>query len=224
MHGYDYKFVQATPFTDRYNTWLKIKELRAALQHSYRFIIFTDGDIVFNRPEIPLEYLLSYWNISSRTSLALAEDPDAGHNLDRQGRLNQNCGFIIAQNVAKTHEIVRDWLECPDETRYEGCDDFRLNHYHEQGAFSNFVRYDYADWIRTLPCDDANGAPEGGQGCTGRFVRHYWVSKDAIKTAVEETVMQSVFGRVHRQFVESLAETFWNHSDAVARVGDGEAR
>ncbi|KAF2235922.1 hypothetical protein EV356DRAFT_499146 [Viridothelium virens] len=223
MHGYDYKFVQATPFTDRYNTWLKVRELGAALRHSYRFVIFTDGDIVFSRPEIPLEYLLSYWNISSSISLALAEDPDAGYNFDSRGRLNQNCGFIIAQNNAKTHEIMKDWLECPDGTRYEDCDHWKNNHYHEQGAFSNHVRYDYGDWIRTLPCDHANGAPEGGQGCTGKYVRHYWVSKDAIKPAVDETFMQSIFGKAHRQFVENLNETFWDHSSGMAQTGDGEA-
>jgi hypothetical protein len=47
IHGYSYKLVQPTGFTDRHNTWIKLSASSHELAN-YEFIVFLDADAVFH--------------------------------------------------------------------------------------------------------------------------------------------------------------------------------
>jgi len=75
IHGYDYKFIRAPDYPDRWGTWVKVPMMKQALK-THDFIVFMDSDVMFHYPHIPLEWLLNYWNITAETLVAMSIDPD----------------------------------------------------------------------------------------------------------------------------------------------------
>ncbi|KAI9691994.1 MAG: hypothetical protein M1820_009612 [Bogoriella megaspora] len=216
LHGYDYKFVQAAPTTDRHGTWAKVAEIRSALKRDYRFIIFLDADVLFSQPEIPLEYLFNYWNITSEISVAMANDfgPPTFDTQEGQIRRNStNTGFGIFQNNPTTKEILKRWEECTSEVIYKGCARWLEDFAHEQSAFSQYLRYDFEDQILALPCQEANGFPALKGGCEGKYVRHLWTKKKEMAQQLEHTILQSIMGPLHARFLRDRKNNIWDHSD-----------
>jgi hypothetical protein len=154
IHGYDYKYYHAQPMEGYYNTWIKPHALAALLKDdSHQFVVFLDADATVSHMDVPLEWMFNRWNITSRTSISMAVDPETNdwhfpgwgkvNNTDSRGQLVYNTGFVIAQNLPLTHEMLKAWVECPTETRYEGCAKWKETWSHEQRAFSEYIRYDF---------------------------------------------------------------------------------
>jgi hypothetical protein len=201
IHGYSYKFIRTPKYKDRAPHWAKVIFTKELLK-SYDIVVMLDYDAMFVTPQLPLEWLLNYWKIGPETLVAMAEDPNGDPNFDIRHRVNINSGFIIAQASDKTQRLFKDWAECPEETRYPGCAEWKDRPFHEQSAFSSYVRYDFLDgysvdshpqYIRQLPCQEANGYPEVRDcGCWGQFVRHYWGHKSMTNSEFNHNVMAAL--------------------------------
>ncbi|KAJ5242676.1 uncharacterized protein N7469_001003 [Penicillium citrinum] len=176
LHGYDYKFVQMADLPGRFGTWSKVTAIRQYLPY-YEFIVFMDADVIYPHPHVPLEWLFNYWDIIPENLVAMAIDPSYPINNDMRGRTLLNTGFIIAQRSPRTMELFEAWESCPTNARYNSCSTFSYDWPHEQGAFGNFLRYDFdrRDDIKSLSCSEANGCPEVTYlGCSGKLIRNYW--------------------------------------------------
>jgi hypothetical protein len=152
---------------------VKIPELhRTIMSGEYQFVVLTDADMIFSDLRLPFEMLLSHWNITSDIALAGAIDPIGDVNLDSKGKLNINSGFIIAQNTSHINEVMLDWINCPTNVKFPDCNQFLAfgAAFHDQGALSEYVRYEWPDQIREIPFFEANG-------CEGKFVQHLWCNK-----------------------------------------------
>ncbi len=201
IHGYSYKFIRAPKYEDRAPHWSKVIFTKEMLKQ-YDIVVMLDYDAMFVTPHVPLEWLLNYWKIGPETLVAMAEDPNGDPNFDARHRVNINSGFIVAQASEKTQELFKEWAECPDEKRYPGCGEWKNKPFHEQSAFSSFVRYNFLDgysidthpqYIRMLPCKEANGYPEvSGCGCLGQFVRHYWGHKHLTNREFTHNIMAAL--------------------------------
>lgn len=206
IHGYDYKFMRSPAYADRWNTWVKVPMIKKQLE-THDIVVFMDTDAEFNVPTIPLEWLLNYWQLKESHLVAMAVDPDASWNKDSFGNLLLNTGFVVAQQSERTQEMFKDWAECPEETKYPGCGKWKTELFHEQRAFGQYLRYEYnrTDDILVLPCDEANGSPQAhNSGCSGRFMRHYWIEKKhAPITTLGDAVMQAFAPRLHALFHEN---------------------
>ncbi|KAJ4288790.1 hypothetical protein N0V88_007326 [Collariella sp. IMI 366227] len=201
IHGYEYRFVRAPKYADRAPHWGKVVFTKELLKE-FDVVVMVDYDAMFTQPEVPLEWLMNYWNIGPEVLVAMAEDPAGDPNFDIRGKPNVNTGFIIAQAGDKTQRLFKDWAECPSETRYPGCAEWKDKPFHEQSGFSSYVRYDFLDgldidknpeYMRFLPCKEANGYPEvKGCGCLGQFVRHYWGLKATTNREFARGVMSAL--------------------------------
>ena len=193
IHGYDYKFIRAPDYADRWGTWVKVPMMKEALK-THEYIVFMDSDVMFHYPHLPLEWLLNYWNMTDDTLAMMSIDPNEPQNYDEKGNRYLNTGFVIARQSKRTQEMYKAWAECPSEKRYPGCARWKVDWAHEQAAFGNYLRYDFdrPDDIRVLPCVEANGAPEAANrgGCKGVFVRHFWVDKGLVAKNLADSVMQ----------------------------------
>ncbi|KAF2812312.1 uncharacterized protein BDZ99DRAFT_518166 [Mytilinidion resinicola] len=205
IHGYDYKFIRAPDYPDRWGTWVKVPMMKEALK-THDFVAFMDSDVMFHYPHIPLEWLMNYWNITAENLVAMSIDPDEAQNYDGRGNRYVNTGFVIAQQSKRTQEMYKAWAECPSDTRYKDCARWGFEWAHEQAAFGNHIRYDFdrPEDIKVLPCVEANGAPEaaGRGGCKGVFVRHFWVDKQLPLKALSDQVMQYFVPRMHEHYIE----------------------
>lgn len=194
IHGYDYKFIRAPDYEDRQGGWTKVIMTQELLK-TYDYVIMVDEDAEFNNPEVPLEWLFNYWNITKETTLAMAADPAGDPNFDSKGNVMLNTGFVINQAKApKTEELYKVWAECPEEQVFPGCAKWKYEGFREQTAFSEHVRYNYMEdnVIQVLPCSEANGCPEAEEsGCVGTFIRHYWKDKNLPIRGFAESVMQA---------------------------------
>ncbi|KAK0629241.1 hypothetical protein B0T17DRAFT_489075 [Bombardia bombarda] len=232
IHGYAYKLIRAPQYADRAPHWTKVvftQELLRRRRDRYDVVVMMDSDVVFASPELPLEWLLNYWRIDRRVVVAMAEDPDLDVNMDLRGKVNLNTGFIIAQTDSasnNTERLFGEWATCPeDEKRYPGCAQWKDKFCHEQAAFSSHVRYDFLDglsvekgegrkYIRMLPCNEANGAPERKHtGCTGQLVRHYWADKALTRRELHDAVMRALTPRLAKA-------GFWGEERDPAVVED----
>lgn len=204
IHGYDYKFIRAPDYKDRWGTWVKVPMMKEALK-THEYIVFMDSDVMFHYPHLPLEWLMNYWNMTDDTLAMMSIDPNEPQNYDEKGNRYLNTGFVIARQSKRTQEMYKAWAECPSETRYPGCARWKNDWAHEQAAFGNYLRYDYdrPDDIRVLPCVEANGAPEAANrgGCKGVFVRHFWVDKGLVAKNLADQVMQYFLPRLHQMYL-----------------------
>lgn len=185
-----------------FGTWSKVSAIKEQLHH-YEYVVFMDADTIFPHPHVPLEWLFNYWDIVPGNLVAMAIDPSNPINEDSRGRTMLNTGFVIAQKSARTHELFEAWESCPNEKRYPGCFHFSHDWSHEQGAFGNFLRYDFnrPEDVKLLSCMEANGCPEVAHlNCAGKLVRHYWGSKASVPSAVHESIMQYLLSSLHGQF------------------------
>ncbi|OQE35265.1 hypothetical protein PENCOP_c014G04930 [Penicillium coprophilum] len=199
IHGYDYRLVQISRAVGRTGTWTKVTAIKEALKH-YEYVVFLDADAMILYPNLPLEWLFNYWEITPETLVAMALDPEAPHNHDWNGRTFLNTGFIIAQESPRTHELFEAWETCPTETRYPDCARWGREWPHEQSAFGNHVRYEFnrPEDIRVLSWAEANGCPKvASTGCVGEFVRHYWGDKLSLPAAVGDVVLQYFLLQLH---------------------------
>lgn len=208
IHGYDYKFIHAHNFEDRHATWIKPSALANQIK-DYKFIIFLDADATFRFMHLPIEWMLNFWNIEPKHSITMALDPwdpkEPQYNADRFNRTYTNTGFMAVQNNADTMPLLKDWHECPDDVKYSNCSQWKKPKFHEQSAFGEYVRYDYENSIKELPCAEANGFPGVTvSNCVGKFIRHYWFDKSLVKQDFRENVMQAVSLPLQRIFAENL--------------------
>ncbi|KAF5006213.1 hypothetical protein FDECE_7372 [Fusarium decemcellulare] len=221
IHGYKYYYIDITdPFEDRRNSWKKPPILTRLLR-KHKACIFLDSDAIFNRLDLPFEWLMNYWQLHPDTnSLALAADPNAKNNQDKFGKVYLNTGFIILQNNEKTFEILKEWEDCPNEGgKHPECTDFRKNRPGkptDQGGFGTYIRYDYPKDIKELKCTEANGFPESRSGCDGKFVKHLWTGKkDHIKNAIGGQLPGVLLEMFHRQFMDEKKDFYVSERDLM---------
>lgn len=190
MHGYDYRFIQVDNIPGKHATWTKVQELyRVVMEEQYQFVVLTDADVIFPDIRMPLEPLLSYWNVTSDIAITAALDPWGEENKDIHGKYNTNTGFMIAQKTLDLSNLMLDWINCPTGVKYPDCPQFDQAYFHEQSAFSNYVRYDYPDSIRDINFFEANGM-------TGKFIRHYWWAKDRLREIVKDDLVNLIMPEV----------------------------
>lgn len=216
IHGYKYYFVHIDEYPDRRNSWKKAPVVSKILK-DHKVCAFVDSDVTFNQLDLPFEWLLNYWRYwPDQQLLALALDPDGVEkNIDRYGKLYLNTGFIISQNLPRTHEIFAAWEACPDEGgKHPECTEFRKNapgFPTDQGGFGAYIRYEFNRLtdIAELPCNEANGFPESHSGCSGIFIRHWWTGKDDwIKEGVGPQVPGPYLKLFHQEFLADRPN-FW---------------
>ncbi|KAI2477509.1 Galactosyl transferase [Pyrenophora tritici-repentis] len=208
VHGYDYKLVQAHEFEDRHATWIKPSALANHIKN-YKFIVFLDADAAFRFLDVPLEWMLNYWDIKPHHALTMALDPwsakEPQYNSDRFNRTYTNTGFMIVQNNEHVMPILKAWHECPDDTRYANCSQWKQPRFHEQSAFGEYIRYDYEQYIKELPCAEANGFPGVEvSNCQGKFIRHYWFEKTNVKLDFRENIMQALTLPIQKVFADNI--------------------
>lgn len=206
-----------------HNTWVKPHVL-ADFLHSYQFVIFIDADATIQHLELSFEWLFNRWGITPQTSMAMPLDTrqnlhgDTHASEDSKGRLVLNTGVMIAQALPHTFEMLKAWIECPDEKKYPGCAAWKETWSHEQKAFSEYIRYDYNPTgtnIIEIPCDDAMGYPSLLEGhswltsnCSGRFIRHHTIDKHLTKSSVEIGMLQSLTDLARKELL-SKKDTYW---------------
>lgn len=177
IHGYRYQYIQAPSYqSDRKAYWSKIPAMSDMLHSGCRVVVAIDHDALFWNMELPFEWLLSRWNFTQETSFAMALDPNWDQNKDEFKKLNINAGFIIAQDLPRTHEILRAWDSCPsNQTAFPNCRKYIGNWPAEQGAWGTHIRYmfDHPNDHIDIPCTEANGFPGMNTECFGQLVRHY---------------------------------------------------
>jgi len=206
IHGYTYRFVQTYNLPDRAPYWTKPPALSSTLKSGCDVTIMIDADAIFTHLALPFEWLLNRWRITPTTALSMALDPHQDWNKDSHGRVWTNAGFIVANNLPRTHEMLKAWSACPEEKleRYKDCARFKHPWPAEQGAFAEYIRYQFAEEedVREIPCTEANGYPGGGQGCEGVFLKHFWNAKDDVKAEVARGVTQPIMADVLKSFRE----------------------
>ncbi|KAL7813578.1 putative golgi mannosyltransferase complex subunit [Trichoderma aethiopicum] len=227
IHGYKYYFVAIEKPEDRRASWKKAPVISTILKE-HKTCLYLDSDAIFQNLDLPFEWLLNFWNLDPRNnSLALAVDPNREYNKDKFGKLMLNTGFIVAQNNPKTYEIMDAWAGCPEEDgKHPECVEFRTNspgRPTDQGGFGTFIRYDYPDDIRQLPCTDANGFPNSDSECEGRFIRHLWTGKDSwIKVFVGQQVPGRYLELFHKEFLDEKSKFYITEKDLMAKSASKE--
>ncbi|KAK5989426.1 hypothetical protein PT974_10945 [Cladobotryum mycophilum] len=222
IHGYKYYFIAIDTPEDRRASWKKPPIISKILK-DHKTCLYLDSDAIFHNLDLPFEWLMNYWDIDPATnSLALAVDPDREFNKDKKGKLMLNTGFIVAQNNPKTYEIMNAWEGCPEANgRYPECVEFRLNdpgRPTDQGGFGTYVRYDYPNDIKELSCQDANGYPDSGSDCEGKFIRHLWTGKDSwIKIFVGEQVPGPYLEMFHKEYLAEKSSFYITEKQLMGR-------
>ncbi|KAF1951810.1 hypothetical protein CC80DRAFT_519069 [Byssothecium circinans] len=209
IHGYDYKFFKAESLESKglHNTWIKPFVLDLFLR-DYKFVVFVDADATIQHLEVPLEWLFNRWGIGRNTSMAMPIDTmqilngDKKASCDSKGKVTLNTGFVVAQSLPLTFEMLEAWRTCPEEKRYKGCKTWAQSWSHEQRAFSEYIRYDFnpdGHNIVEIPCNDAMGYPSLKKDnphiisdCHGEFVRHHTIDKAMTKTSTDMAMLQSI--------------------------------
>lgn len=185
--------------------------------------LFLDSDAIFNRLDLPFEWLMNYWQVNKKNnSLALAADPNAKENQDKFGKVYLNTGFIIAQNNEKTFEIFDEWESCAnDGGKHPECTEFRTNRVGkptDQGGFGTYIRYDYPKDIKELKCTEANGFPESHSGCEGTFIKHLWTGKsNHIKVVAGQQLPGDLLYAFHSEFLKEKKDFFITEADLFAQ-------
>lgn len=213
MHGYDYKYIRApAPPADIHPTWVKVQAIRDTLREGYRFVVFTDYDVVFRRLKVPMEWMLDHWNVTEgiAVTLGLAQDLPDRYDRTHHQRI-VNTGFMVVQNTDVTDRMFRDWTRCVGEQQHPGCAHWKKQFWHEQSAYSDYIRYDFPNRTREVSCNEVSGSPfhdlKGDKHCDGTLVGHYFQAKNKVKEAVEasiaELVLPSVVDEMMQRFTVS---------------------
>ncbi|KAI5462065.1 hypothetical protein BGZ63DRAFT_203952 [Mariannaea sp. PMI_226] len=222
IHGYKYYYINLESYEDRRDSWKK-PPIMSAILKKHDVCIYLDSDAIFNRLDLPFEWLMNYWDINPvNNSLALAADPEHKNNHDKFGKTYLNTGFIVAQNNEKTFQIFDDWEECPnDGGKHPECTEFRTNRPGkptDQGGFGTFIRYDYPKDIKELLCTEANGFPESKSGCEGKFIKHVWTGKNTYtKLIVGQQLPGDLLHAWHKQFLDDRKNFFITEPDLLGR-------
>jgi hypothetical protein len=225
VHGYDYKYYQASSIPDHHDTWIMPHAFRELIP-DYQFVVAMDADVTIPHLEVPLEWMFNRWGIQKHTSMALPWDTmelRGGQPISIDGKGNRvlNTGFVVAQDSEMTREMLEKWRDCTSEERYAGCAQWKWAWSHEQRAFSEYIRYDYnatPETIISIPCDDAVGWPgfkadvesgnEGISDCSGNFVRHYTLGKDQVREAGMLSMMNPLAMILQKHLLKK-ADTVW---------------
>ncbi|KAM0241374.1 hypothetical protein ACHAP5_007649 [Fusarium lateritium] len=224
IHGYEYYHIKINGYKDRRDSWKKPSVLSQVLK-KHDVCVFIDSDALFNKLDLPMEWLMNYWSIDPKNnSMALPYDPDTQHNRDRRGNLFLNTGFMIMQNKKKIYEIFKEWDDCPNEGgKFPGCTEFRNRkgwQPTDQGGFGTFIRYEYGDEILSLPCTEANGFPESNSGCDGKFIKHVWIGKeDRLVQAVGAVFPGVLLETFHKQFLKESENFKTSEDELIAANG-----
>lgn len=207
---------------DLHNTWIKPHALERFLK-SYDFVVFIDADATVQHLDIPLEWLFNRWGVTPQTSIAMPLDVaqivkgNKHVSEDSKGKMVLNSGFIITQALPLTFDMLRAWAECPQETRYKGCAEWKNKWSHEQRAFSEYIRYDFnpdGNNVIEIPCDDAMGYPGLADdpsllvNCTGQFVRHHTLDKPRTKQSAEVAMVQGLTDILHSELI-GAKDKYW---------------
>lgn len=222
IHGYKYYYINLESYDDRRDSWKK-PPIMSAILKDHDVCIYLDSDAIFNRLDVPFEWLMNYWEINDKNnSLALAADPNAKNNQDKFGKVYLNTGFIVAQNNEKTFEIFDEWEDCPnDGGKHPECSEFRTNRPGkptDQGGFGTYIRYDYPKDIKELLCTEANGFPESHSGCEGKFIKHLWTGKNThIKVAIGQQFPGDLLHAWHKQFLDERKDFYITELDLLSR-------
>ncbi|QKX63428.1 uncharacterized protein TRUGW13939_10598, partial [Talaromyces rugulosus] len=180
IHVYDYRYVRAPEFADRYGTWVKVPIVEEALL-THDVAVFMDGDVGVHYPHVPLEWLMNHWNITDETLVAAPVDVHQYDNFNDRGEVSLNTGFLLGQASQRIHELFQEWVDCPLELTdfYAGCSTWAYNWAHEQAALRDYIRhkYDRPEDVVEIPCAEANGSPDhpdgsqqGGEGGWPRWL------------------------------------------------------
>lgn len=208
-HGYSYHLVVAPEWEGHENTWVKVPQLYAVLQH-YRFVVLFDGDTFISDPRVPMHVLMNRWGFQEDSSLLLAEDPPSiDISYASNGKRLLNTGFILAQNTQKAFDILEEWGRCIENT--EGCAQWAFEWAHEQTALTEYFRTDdrlvEGKDLIAVPCDEGNGS--GLIGCNGVLVTHLWMRPG-------EERLDRVLGNIMHGFL-SILEAAMSEGNTVLR-------
>jgi hypothetical protein len=220
IHGYEYRLVRPPVYEEpeRSGAWTKLPAIREALK-SHEIVMFLDADAIFENLELPLEWMLSHWNITKKTMVALPEDVHQTPNYDDQGQLFWNAGVIVAQSGERkddVQELFNRWEDCPTEKEYKGCAKWLVRWAAEQAAFNNYIRYTYdqQEDLRVLPCNEANGNyGHKSFGCHGNLVSHWWHQKEFVVTRLFQQADTCTVYNLHQHFLKEQSKYFVDWSD-----------
>lgn len=221
IHGYTYYWVQTGEYEDRRGSWKKPSILKRVLQ-KHPVCVFVDSDALFNHMDLPFEWLMNYWGIEpGKDLLSLAADPKGPKNLDEKGRVYDNTGFMVGQAHKTLYDMMDEWDVCADDGgKYPNCTLYRTKdggHPSDQGGFGNYIRYEYEDSVRELPCSEANGFPEHVSSCKGTFIKHLWTGKrDLIKIAVGEQIPGKFLELFHEQMLAEKKDFFLTEEELMS--------
>lgn len=209
--------VRTVPFSDdRFVSWAKPTIISEGLE-THRIVVYMDSDTVWNHPEIPLEWLLNHWDISSETSLAMSTDWAGCHDAD--GGPCANTGFVIAQQSERTREILEAWADCPTGNRFPGCEAWKTVRTFDQDGFNAYIKhvYNQPTDIQLLSCYESDGSasPSDNSGCKGVFISHFWADKGGVKYGWASTIMRAVIQRLHSSFLDNLASIVDDKSQRI---------
>jgi hypothetical protein len=216
VHGYDYKLYSARSIPDHYNTWIMPHVLHELVPH-YDFVVAMDADATVSHLEVPLEWMFNRWGITRNKSIST----------DSHDLRVLNTGFVVAQNLPLTLDMLAAWKDCTSETRYPGCGRWKEEWSHEQRAFSEYIRHDpefnvSAESIVGISCDDAVGWPGFKEDvhrdypiteCNGNFVRHHTLEKSKTKESSAESVMQAVSRILQVAVQQNLREVWYQEPE-----------
>jgi hypothetical protein len=117
--------------------------------------------------------------------------------------------------------MMDDWATCADDGgKFPNCTEWRVkkpNHPSDQGGFGNYIRYEYEDSIRELPCAEANGFLEHKTECVGTFVQHLWTGKnDLLKIAVGKHIPGMFLELFHEKMMAEKSEFFITEKELMS--------
>lgn len=197
--------------------------MRQALE-THDIVIFLDSDAIFENIGLPFEWLMSLWNITEDTLLAIAKDPWVKNNSDAKGKVMWNTGFMVGQRSERTSELFKRWEDCPTGERYENCTRWAYDWAHEQAALANHVRYDYNETedMRVINCNEGNGlpGPRGGPHCNGVFIRHFWYGKNSTVGELYNVISNETVVDLHRYFHDHKEDYFFDASNYTYPLGN----
>lgn len=199
----------------------------------YDFVVAMDADVTVSHLEVPLEWMFNRWGIGRNTSMALPWDTEefrdgVSISTDSQGLRVLNTGFVVAQNLPLTMNMLSAWKDCTTEARYAGCGKWKQEWSHEQRAFSEYIRHDPEfnspgrESILGISCDDAVGWPgfkeDVNRGypiteCNGNFLRHHTLMKEKVKDSSSTSVMQALAQILQKVVVQRKDEVWYQEPE-----------